>query len=240
MKHIVQQTVNGFLLTVNALTFLFKNPLFLIGSIILLLVPMTLSVGLEYILLTMTNFTRGSAVFFIIPLLNIFFFFVIAFGADHKLHHRPYTFSSLLKSIARKIAPLSLLALIWSSISWFIPMFLGRGSALINTTIMTILITYLSVFIADLVHEKGILETVKQSLLLIYRGFWHLIGGVAGICFFTFVPPLALQKITALSSDAIPYAAAVAIVATIIAWSLIMLCATTVFGVMLYQKGSYR
>lgn len=240
MKHIAQQMVNGFLLPINALTFLFKNPLFLIGSLILLLTPMALSIGLEYVLLTTTNFTRESAIFFIFPLMNIFFLFMIAFGADHKLHHRPYTFSSLFKSVIKKIVPLTIIALVWGTISWFIPVFLGRGSALINTTITAVLITYLSVFIADLVHERGILETVKQSLLLIYRGFWQLTGGLTTICALTFFPPFAVYKIIEYSGDPLRYTVAITAISIIIIWNIILSCATIVFGVMLHQKASHR
>lgn len=266
MKHIGTQFVDGFSLALRSLIFLFKNPLFLIGSITLLLIPTGVSAALQVLLISTRSLSNYSE--FVVALINLFLsfiaIFIIASGVDNKLHHRPYTFLPHLKLALKKIVPIIVVALIWGVIAliWgviilrFSAAFLKKESTILNGLVITILLTHASLFNANIIHTNKILEIIKRSLYLRYHNLWQFVGGTIGTCLITIIPSLALFKImefirkmvqaylmTNNQYKSIPTMIFWALQATffvVTTWIIIALCTITVFGVMFYQHSAQK
>jgi hypothetical protein len=242
MKQIVQNFVDGFLFTFNTLKLLFKNPLFLIGSIIIILAQF----GLSAILLIVA--TKINSLLLVSRILDsivvILCFYIIATAAYNKTHYQSYSFLSLLKSI--KIVPFIFMVLLWRIVNAIIVSVKMPFAILIQTIILSIVGLLLSLFIAVLADEnKGTIETIKQYITLVKTLFWQLMGGAIGIFALAYIPSVSLYNIGTYiqKTFTIPTYVGLSlgiplfgIFGIIIIWNLIMICTAVIFGVLLHYN----
>lgn len=243
MKQIVQNFVDGLLFTFSTLKFLFKNPLFLIGSIIIILAQFGLSTVFFIVARKIDNYTVQLSASILDHIVVIFFFYIIATAAYNKTHYQSYTFLSLLKSISTKIVPLIFTILVWVTVNATIFSVRMPFAVFIQMIILSILSLLISLFIAVLEDEnKGIIETIKQYMTLVKTLFWQLMGGAIGVFALAFIPSATLYNIGTYIQTAFTVPTYVSLFlglplfSIIIIWNLIMICAAVIFGVLLHYQ----
>jgi hypothetical protein len=250
MKHIGTQFVDGFSLVLRSLGFLFKNPLFLIGSTSLLALVNLATLGVVISLLTslcLSIYIPQKSFYQFARILDFsltfFCYYIIAFQAYNTLQQRPYSFLSVIKSIKTKIVPFTVFTFICGIINLLSYRFIGKDLVIIAATI------YISALATVTLTNKKVFDIVSIYKSFIRNFFWQLFGGMIGVYALNLIPNLIVNRIahyvfeafrthTITKSDTAKLYFSILITQSSIvtAWHLIALCTGIICGVLLYQQ----